>query len=69
MTTGKTIDNTFSAGHKIDEVRVETHKFQFLYKDREFYHFMNTDDYTQIRLVESALIFSGINERRRSGRL
>jgi len=33
VTTGKVIDNTFSAGHKIEEVRVETHKFQFLYND------------------------------------
>ena len=28
VTTGKTIDNTFSAGHKIDDVRVETRSFQ-----------------------------------------
>lgn len=55
VTTGKVIDNTFSAGHKIDEVRVETHKFQFLYNDGEGYHFMNTEDYTQMALQESAL--------------
>lgn len=55
VTTGKVLDNTFSAGHKIEEVRVETHKFQFLYNDGEFYHFMNTEDYTQIRLSEAAL--------------
>jgi elongation factor P len=55
VTTGKVIDNTFSSGHKIEEVRVETHKFQFLYQDGEFYHFMNTEDYTQIRLLEAAL--------------
>lgn len=55
VTTGKIIENTFSAGHKIDDVRVETHQFQFLYKDEEFYHFMNTEDYTQIRLLEAAL--------------
>lgn len=55
VTTGKVIDNTFSAGHKIDDVRVETHKFQFLYSDGETYHFMNTEDYTQIQLQESAL--------------
>lgn len=55
VTTGKVLENTFSAGHKIDEVRVETHKFQFLYSDDEFYHFMNTEDYTQIQLLESAL--------------
>jgi elongation factor P len=55
VTTGKVIDNTFSAGHKIEEVRVETHKFQFLYNDGEGYHFMNTEDYTQMALQESAL--------------
>ena len=55
VTTGKVLDNTFSAGHKIEDVRVETHKFQYLYNDGEFYHFMNEADYTQIRLLESAL--------------
>lgn len=55
VTTGKVLENTFSAGHKIDDVRVETHKFQFLYSDGEFYHFMNTEDYTQIRLMENVL--------------
>lgn len=55
VTTGKVLDNTFSAGHKIEEVRVETHKFQFLYNDGEGYHFMNTEDYTQITLQESSL--------------
>lgn len=55
VTSGKVLDNTFSAGHKIEEVRVETHKFQFLYNDGEAYHFMNTEDYTQIALQETAL--------------
>jgi len=55
VTTGKVLDNTFSAGHKIDDVRVETHKFQYLYNDGEYYHFMNTEDYSQIQLLESAL--------------
>ena len=55
VTTGKVIDNTFSAGHKIEDIRVETHKFQFLYHDGDYYHFMNTEDYTQIQLRESAL--------------
>tara|TARA_R100001369_G_scaffold20091_3_gene37020 strand:- start:103154 stop:103720 length:567 start_codon:yes stop_codon:yes gene_type:complete len=55
VTSGKVLENTFSAGHKIEDVRVETHKFQFLYNDGEFYHFMNVEDYTQIRLLETAL--------------
>ncbi|WP_282135859.1 elongation factor P [Seonamhaeicola maritimus] len=60
VTTGKVIDNTFSAGHKLDDVRVETHKFQFLYNDGDYYHFMNTEDYTQIQLVEASLDNPGL---------
>ncbi|NAS30534.1 elongation factor P [Flavobacteriaceae bacterium R38] len=55
VTTGKVIDNTFSAGHKIDDVRVETHSFQYLYNEGETFHFMNTDDYTQITLEKNSL--------------
>ncbi len=55
VTTGKVLDNTFSAGHKIEDVRVETRSYQFLYSDDSTYHFMNTDDYNQIALQESAL--------------
>ena len=55
VTSGKVIDNTFSAGHKIDVVRVETNKFQYLYNDNNMYHFMNTDDYNQISIEEKLL--------------
>ncbi len=60
VTTGKVVDNTFSAGHKIDEVRVETHKFQYLYNDGETYHFMNTADYSQIELQKQTLDAPGL---------
>jgi elongation factor P len=60
VTNGKVLDNTFSAGHKLEDVRVETHKFQFLYNDGEYYHFMNTEDYVQIQLRESALDNPGL---------
>ncbi|MGB5273925.1 MAG: elongation factor P [Flavobacteriaceae bacterium] len=55
VTNGKVLDNTFSAGHKIEDVRVETRSYQFLYADGETYHFMNTDDYNQITLQKSTL--------------
>ncbi|MBQ0733210.1 elongation factor P [Aquimarina celericrescens] len=60
VTTGKVIDNTFSAGHKIDDVRVETHKFQYLYAEGDTYHFMNTEDYNQITLQKSTLDAPGL---------
>lgn len=55
VTTGKVIDNTFSAGHKIDDVRVETRSYQYLYPEGDTYHFMNTDDYNQITLQKDTL--------------
>ena len=55
LTSGKVVDNTFSAGHKIDVVRVETNKSQYLYNDSTTYHFMNTDDYNQISIEEKFL--------------
>ncbi|MDC9721945.1 MAG: elongation factor P [Urechidicola sp.] len=55
VTNGKVIDNTFPAGRKIEDVRVETHKFQFLYPEGNTYHFMNTQDYNQIALEKEVL--------------
>lgn len=55
VTTGKVIDNTFSAGHKIEGVRVETHTFQYLYPEGETFHFMNTEDFNQISLSKNVL--------------
>src|SRR5690606_8336605 len=60
ITTGKVLDNTFSAGHKIEDVRVETRTYQFLYAEGETHHFMNTDDYNQITWQESALDAPGL---------
>lgn len=48
VTTGKVLDNTFPAGHRIDDVRVETRSYQYLYEDENGYHFMNNEDFTQV---------------------
>lgn len=55
VTTGRVIDNTFSAGHKINEVRVERRKYQYLYKDDMGYNFMNNETYEQVSLQEEML--------------
>ncbi|MCR9183652.1 MAG: elongation factor P [Flavobacteriaceae bacterium] len=60
VTNGKVVDNTFSAGHKIEEVKVVTNKYQYLYNDADFYHFMDTEDFSQIQLKESALDNPGL---------
>ncbi len=46
--TGKVVDNTFSAGHKIDIVRIENRSYQYLYAEAEGFHFMNQETYEQV---------------------
>jgi len=55
LKTGKVLDNTFPAGHKIETARVERRKFQFLYKDSNGFNFMNQETYDQISLEEERL--------------
>ncbi len=55
LTTGKVIDNTFPAGHKIDDIRVETRKFQYLYNDGDTYYFMDDETYEQIHLPKAMI--------------
>ncbi len=55
LTNGKVLDNTFSAGHKIDVVRVETQTYQFLYPEGNDFHFMNIESFEQITLNKNIL--------------
>ena len=55
VSTGKVLENTFSAGHKIDDIRVETKKYQYLYSEGDQFHFMNTQDYNQISIEKTIL--------------
>ena len=55
ITTGKVIDNTFSAGHKITTARVERRPYQYLYKDDIGYHFMDTNTYEQVSMEEDLI--------------
>ncbi|MCC7333422.1 MAG: elongation factor P [Flavobacteriales bacterium] len=55
LTTGKILDNTFTAGHRIEPVRVERRKYQFLYSDENGYHFMNQEDYEQVYINENII--------------
>jgi len=60
LTTGRTLENTFPAGHKITIVRVENRKYQFLYKDDMGYNFMNNETYDQISLQENLIDNPGL---------
>ena len=53
--TGKVIDNTFPSGHKIITARVEKRTHQFLYKDGEDYHFMDSSNFEQISIQKKLI--------------
>lgn len=55
VTTGKVIENTFSSGRRIEDVRIETSKFQFLYNEKNDFHFMNTKDYNQLNISSNLI--------------
>ena len=46
--TGKVLENTFRTSEKLEEVRVEKHKKEYLYFDGSFYVFMDSTTYEQI---------------------
>ena len=50
--TGKVIDNTFSAGHKIDTVRIENREYQYLYEESDYFIFMNNETYEQVSIAK-----------------
>ncbi len=48
--TGKVIDNTFSAGHKIEVVRVENREYQYLYQEDTDFIYMNNETFEQVNI-------------------
>lgn len=51
--TGKVLDNTFSAGHKIEIVRIENREYQYLYEEEDSFVFMNNESYEQINIPKA----------------
>lgn len=47
LRSGATLEKTFSSGDRVQEARLEYHNVQFLYKDDEFFHFMDLDTFEQ----------------------
>jgi elongation factor P len=60
LKTGRTIENTFNAGVKINVVRVERRPYQFLYKDELGYNFMHTETFEQISIEEALIDNAGL---------
>lgn len=55
MLTGSVIERTFRSGESVDAADVEEHEQEYLYNDGEFYYFMNTETYEQVRITAETL--------------
>ena len=45
--TGRVLEKTFRAGEKMEDARIETQTWQYLYSDGDLYHFMHPESYEQ----------------------
>jgi elongation factor P len=55
MKTGKVLDNTFRSGESIEVIQIERRKYQYLYKEGEFYILMDNETFDQINVPEEIL--------------
>lgn len=53
--TGHVLEKTFSASEKFEEPDFEAKRMQFLYKDQDGFHFMDSRTYDQIALNEDQI--------------
>lgn len=55
MLNQNVIERTFKSGDKVDRANTEEKEMQYLYRDAEGFHFMNTANYEQVALSEEQL--------------
>jgi elongation factor P len=57
LKSGRTKENTFTAGEKVVEARIERHPYQFLYKDEMGYTFMHNETFEQV-ILNPQMVFN-----------
>ena len=60
LTSGKVVDNTFPASHKISVVRIERRHYQFLYMDDMGFHFMDNETFEQTSIDQKMIDNPGL---------
>ncbi len=55
LRTGSTTQQTVMAGTKFSAIRLERSHVQFLYRDGDAFHFMDTESFDQLHLTESTV--------------
>ncbi len=51
--SGRVLDHTFSAGHKIETVRIENREYQYLYEEGDTFVFMNNETFEQVNIPQA----------------
>ena len=52
---GSVIDRTFNSNEKMDDIRLETRRVQYLYSDGDLYHFMDLETFEQPALSQASV--------------
>ncbi len=55
LRTGATIERTFTSGDRVQDVRLDHHTVQYLYRDGDLYYFMDLETFEQPVLRAEAL--------------
>ena len=55
LENGRILENTFTAGAKIETIEVERRPYQFLYADEDGFNFMHEETYEQISLPKTVV--------------
>ena len=55
LVTGNVIDRTYRSGEKVDTPDLEEKTMQYLYREGDAYHFMDTESYEQLVLTGNQL--------------
>jgi elongation factor P len=53
--SGRLVDNKFRSEDDVERATLDEHEMQYLYREGDRYHFMNTESYEQVHLSEEVL--------------
>ncbi|MDG1252372.1 MAG: elongation factor P [Schleiferiaceae bacterium] len=55
LNDGRVLEHTFPSGAKLDDIRIETRTYQYLYNDVDGYHFMNMESFEQFPMAKELI--------------
>ncbi len=55
LRTGTILDKSFISGDRVQDVRLDYHNVQYLYRDGDLFHFMDLDTYDQPAISDDVL--------------